>query len=247
MIEVTNLIKQYGRLKALDDVSAGIESGKVTAVLGPNGAGKTTLIKCLLGLVKPDSGTMMIDGEEITGKSAYRKKIGYMPQSPAYPENLTVQEIFDMIRDLRVDTTDHSGAGIDNELIDMFRLEPEMNKTFKKLSGGNKQKTSAVIAFMFRPQLLFLDEPTAGLDPVASSHLKDKIAKERDNGKTIVLTSHIMSDIQELASDIVYLVEGRLHFHKTVKNLLEETGEHTLERAVAHIMEERSYANAESN
>lgn len=239
MIDVKSLTKKYGKLTALNDVSLSIERGKVTAVLGPNGAGKTTLVKCMLGLVKPDAGEIFIDGEEITGKSAYRSKIGYMPQEPAYPENLTVKEIIEMIRDLR-----NNPVNTDESLAEKFNLQRETNKSFKKLSGGNKQKTSAVISFMFDPALLFLDEPTAGLDPVASSHLKDKIAAEKEKGKTIILTSHIMSDIEELASDVIYIVEGKLYFHKTVSQLLQETGEASLERAIAQIMEKREYANA---
>jgi Cu-processing system ATP-binding protein len=215
----------------LDDLDLEIPTGKVTAILGPNGAGKTTLIKSILGLVKPDGGTIEVAGERLTGDAAYRAGIGYMPQAARYPENLTVREIFAMIRDLR-----GSVAETDEELMALFELESQMEKQFRTLSGGNRQRVSAALAFLFRPPLLFLDEPTAGLDPVASSTLKDKILRERAAGRTIVLTSHVMSEVEELADGVVYLLDGKVYFEEAVESLLERTGESTLERAMARVM-----------
>lgn len=237
MIRIKQLHKTFGKLAVLDNLNLDIEDGKITAVLGPNGAGKTTLIKCILGLVKPDSGSIEINKEIINGDSAYRNNIGYMPQIARYPENLSVSEILDMISDLR-----NNPENQDFELADSFNLKTEMKKAFKNLSGGNRQKVSAVLATMFRPSTLFLDEPTAGLDPVSSSILKDKITRERDRGTTIILTSHIMSEIQELADDVVYLLEGKIHFRKTVPELLDETGMPTLERAIASIIKKQKEA-----
>ncbi len=270
MINITSLNKHYGALHALKSVDVAIEPGRITAVLGPNGAGKTTLIKSVLGLVKPDSGVITVDGVRVNGESQYREKIGYMPQLARYPENLTVSEIVKMIRDIRktasarlktkqkvqfeltakmqeAEQSHHPGSASgmngqshpqkpsepDMELWERFNLDTEKDKPFRTLSGGNRQKISAVLAFMFRPGILFLDEPTSGLDPVSSSMLKDKILAERDRGTTIVLTSHIMSEVQELADHVVYLLEGKLYFEKSVSKLLEETGQPTLERAIA--------------
>jgi Cu-processing system ATP-binding protein len=231
VIRVNKLRKRFGRLQVLDDLELEIASGKVTAILGPNGAGKTTLIKSILGLVRPDGGSIEIGGEPLTGGAGYRADIGYMPQVAHYPGNLTVREILEMIRDLR------GGAGErDEELIALFDLEGQMEKQFRNLSGGNRQRVSAALAFLFRPSLLFLDEPTAGLDPVASSTLKDKILRERAAGRTIVLTSHVMSEVEELADTVVYLLDGRVYFEEPVKALLERTGEPTLERAMARVM-----------
>ncbi len=232
MITVNNLKKKFGKLEALKGVDVTFNPGEITAVLGPNGAGKTTLIKSILGLVRPDEGTIYFDEKPLKGDYTYRERIGYMPQQARYPENLTVKEILGMIRDLR-----NYPEKQDEELVKMFNLESEMNKQFKTLSGGNKQKMSAVLAFLFCPDVLFLDEPTAGLDPIASSKLKDKIITEKNNGKTIILTSHIMSEIQELADKVVYLLEGRLHFVTTVPNLLDDTGQPNLERALASKLE----------
>ena len=230
MIRIEKLQKRFGRLEVLRELDLKIETGRVTAVLGPNGAGKTTLIKSLLGLVRPDGGEMTIDGKRVEG-SEYRRNIGYMPQAARYPENLTVEEILHMIKDLRGRFDD-----LDEELIELFDLEEQFEKPFKTLSGGNRQRVSAALAFLFRPRLLFLDEPTAGLDPLGSSYLKDKILKERAAGTTIVLTSHVMSEVEELADTVVYMLDGKVYFESSVADLLAETGEGTLERALARKM-----------
>lgn len=237
MITISNLSKSFGKLKVLDALNLTIDDSKVTAILGPNGAGKTTLIKCVLGLVKPDQGSIDVNANRINGDSAYRNDIGYMPQIARYPENLQVNEILDMIRDLR-----NNPQNQDTELLEAFGMASEMEKAFKNLSGGNRQKVSALLAMLFQPKILFLDEPTAGLDPVSSSVLKDKIARERDRGTTIVLTSHIMSEIQELADEIVYLLDGRIYFRKTVAQILEETGMATLERGIAELIKQQKNA-----
>jgi Cu-processing system ATP-binding protein len=231
MVSVENLSKRFGKLQVLDGLDLKICTGEVTAVLGPNGAGKTTLIKSILGLVKPDAGTITVDGERINGSPDYRQKIGYMPQIARYPENLTAREIISMIRDLRDDAT-----AVDESLFADLKLEPELDKPFRTLSGGNKQKVSAVLAFLFRPSILILDEPSAGLDPISSSVLKDRILAERSAGRTVILTSHIMSEVHELADRVVYLLDGRIHFEASVDGLLDVTGEASLERAVARMM-----------
>lgn len=238
MIQINALNKKYGSLQALSSVNVEVMPGRITAVLGPNGAGKTTMIKSILGLVKPDSGTITVDGIQVNGESRYREMIGYMPQMARYPENLTLTEIVEMIRDIRkVSSKSESGTAHDQtpdlELWERFGLDSEKDKAFRTLSGGNRQKVSAVLAFLFRPKVLFLDEPTTGLDPVSSSILKDKILAERDRGATIILTSHIMSEVQELADQVIYLLEGKVYFEQSVTGLMEETEQPTLERAIA--------------
>ncbi len=241
MISISNLEKHYGLLHALKSINVSIAPGKITAVLGPNGAGKTTLIKSVLGLVKPDSGTITVDGKKVNGDSGYREIIGYMPQIARYPENLTLQEIVEMICDIRgygnakIDLD--SDKRLDLDLWKHFGLDKEKDKPFRTLSGGNRQKVSAVLAFLFRPKVLFLDEPSTGLDPVSSSVLKDKILAEKERGTTIILTSHIMSEVQELSDQVVYLLDGQICFEKSVSNLITETGQSTLERAIARKIE----------
>lgn len=231
MIEIINLNKYFGKSLVLNDINLSIESGKVTAIVGPNGSGKTTLIKSVLGLVRPTSGTIMVDGENIHDNFSYKNKIGYMPQIARYPENLTAAELLSLVKELRNNFQMNA-----EDLIKSFKLLDEMQKPFKNLSGGTKQKVSATIAFAFNPKILFLDEPTAGLDPVSSSFFKDLVWKEKHNKKTIVLTSHIMSEVQELADEIVFLLEGEIKFKGTIEALLNNQKETKLERAIAELM-----------
>lgn len=232
MIELQDLTKRFGRLSVLRGLDLAIVPGRVTAIIGPNGAGKTTLIKTILGLTRPDGGRVVVAGHQVDGDPAYRACIGYMPQIARFPENLTGRELLAMLTDLRLT----SAARRDDELIAAFGLEPELDKPLRTLSGGTRQKVNAVAAFLFDPPILVLDEPTAGLDPVSAGVLKDKIQRTRDAGKTFILTSHIMSELEELADDVAFLLEGQVRFAGPVRVLKQRTGEHRLERAVARLM-----------
>lgn len=235
MIALKNIEKKFGKFHVLKNIFLEIQPGKITAIVGPNGSGKTTIIKSILGLVKPESGDILIDDKSIIGEHLYRKNIGYMPQSASFPENLTVREVIKMIADLR-----NEEINIESNLIEILNLIPEMNKQIKNLSGGNKQKLSAYIALIFNPSIIILDEPTAGLDPVASSNLKQRILEECSNGKTIILTSHIMTEIEELSDNIIFLIDGKIVFDGEVKDLIESSGEHKLEKAIANMMTENA-------
>ena len=136
-----------------------------------------------------------------------------------------------MMKDLR-----GKNKAQDKELISYFKLQKELLKPLRTLSGGNRQKISAVIALMFDADILILDEPTAGLDPVSSSLLKDLILLERQKGKTVIITSHIMSELEELANNVVCLFDGEIFYSGTVADLIETSGKHNLERAIAKLM-----------
>ena len=232
-LELAGIRKRFGRLQVLDGVDAVVASGRVTAIVGPNAAGKSTLIKCVLGLVRPDEGQIRVLGEPVGTDPGYRRRIGYMPQGAPFPENLTGHEILRMLKGLRGESE------TDEELIHRFNLGPELAKPIRTLSGGTRQKLNAVVAFLFRPSVVILDEPTAGLDPLASGILKEKIQEAVERGTTVVLTSHIMSEIEELATEVIFLVEGRVHFQGTMEQLRRTTGEQRLERAVARLMRAR--------
>ena len=231
MIRIDGLAKRFGQLDVLQGVDLTIEAGRVTAIIGPNGAGKTTLIKIILGLARADRGSVRVMGEPVGDDPAYRTRIGYMPQIARFPQNLTGVELLAMLRDLR-----GGAAGTDDDLIRRFALEPELDKPLRTLSGGNRQKVNAVAAFLFDPDLVVLDEPTAGLDPVASGILKDKVRDERDRGKSFILTTHIMSEVDELADDVVLLHDGRVRFAGPVHDLKVRTRQLNLERAIAEMM-----------
>ena len=239
MIVAKNITKKFGKLKALDNVSVTFSKGECIALLGPNGCGKTTLIKSLLGMVVPESGTIHFNNESITDKWMYRSRIGYMPQIGRYPENMTIANVIDMMKDIRKE----GDKSADEELVKSFGLQNMMQKKMRTLSGGTTQKVSAALAFMFHPGVLILDEPTAGLDPLSSEKLKQKIIKEKQKGKLILITSHILSELDDLITEVFYMQEGKLLFHKKLSALKEETGEVKLSKAIAKIMSAEELLN----
>jgi Cu-processing system ATP-binding protein len=236
MIQIANLSKSFGRLRVLSNIGLELEPGTSTALIGPNGSGKTTLIKCLLGLVIPDGGSVRIDGEEVISAWQYRSKIGYMPQIGRYPDNITIAQLFGMIRQIGKGNDTAS----DEELIRSFGLEAIGHKAMRSLSGGTRQKVSACLAFLFDPSILILDEPTAGLDPLSVEILKDKVRREQDKGKIILITSHILSDLEELTSNVILMNEGQIFFHKSIEALKAETACDNLSKAVARMMAEHN-------
>jgi Cu-processing system ATP-binding protein len=234
MIKINGLTKSYGKLSVLKHIDLHLQQGTVYAIVGPNAAGKTTLIKTILGLTKADTGTIEINNLQINGDCSYRNHIGYMPQIAKFPENLTVKEILRLVRDLR-----NNPEQTDDQLISAFKLQSELHKPVKNLSGGTRQKLSAVIAFLFQPSILILDEPTAGLDPISSSTLKDKIIQEKNNNKTVIITSHIMSEIEELCDYIIFLLDGLIYFQGSKEMVHKHTQQVNLERAIAILMESK--------
>jgi Cu-processing system ATP-binding protein len=232
MIIANNVNKSFGKMQVLKDISVNCEEGQCIALIGPNGSGKTTFIKCLLGMVVPDSGFITFKGSNIIHDWTYRKHIGYMPQIGRYPDNMTIAQVFEMMKDIRKQKNN-----IDEELIYAFGLDKLMQKRMRTLSGGTRQKVSAALAFLFNPDVLILDEPTAGLDPVASEILKEKIIAEKQKGKLILITSHILSELDDLITQVMYLQEGQLRFHKSIELLREDTGEEKLAKAIARVMQ----------
>ncbi|RYM35052.1 ABC transporter ATP-binding protein [Brumimicrobium glaciale] len=234
MIKIENLHKKYGKNKILTGVDLEIPEKGIFAILGPNGSGKTTMIKSILGMVVPEKGKIFIDGKATHPNGLYRKDLDYLPQIANFPGNLGVKELIKMIKDLR------GTKANEEELIQLFGLTPYLDKKLSNLSGGTKQKVNLVLAFMFDSPIIILDEPTSGLDPVAMLNLKRLIAKEKAKGKTILVTSHIMSFVEEISDEIVFLLEGKIYFKGTIQELREKTGEVDLEHAIANILTENN-------
>lgn len=235
MIEIVQLNKSFGKLKALNNVTLCAGNGKCIALIGPNACGKTTLIKSILGMVVPDSGTIKIKEQNIANNWEYRSLIGYMPQIGRYPEQMKIGQVIDMLKDIRQDVSNY-----DDELIKGFSLNSLYNKRMGTLSGGTMQKVSASIAFMFNPEILILDEPTAGLDPMASEVLKEKIKAEKNKGKLILITSHVLSELDELSTHIIYMQDGSILLFKEMNAFKEQTGESKLTKAIAGFMNLKS-------
>ncbi len=235
MINISDLHKKFGKNEVLKGIDLNIEHGKIYAILGPNGSGKTTLIKSVLGMVIPDKGSIEVLGEPIKKGWKYRKQIDYLPQIANFPGNLKVNELIDMIKDLRND------KGNADTLIELFKLQPYCNKKLSNLSGGTKQKVNLVLAFMFNSQLLILDEPNTGLDPNALIQLKELIKKEKENGKTLLITSHVMQFVEEVADEVIYLLEGKIYFKGTLKALMAKTQQTNVEHAIAALTKTEGY------
>lgn len=230
MIEIKDLHKTFGKLSVLDGLDLDIQKGGIFAVLGPNGSGKTTLIKSILGMVIPDKGEIEIEGQSVLGKSAYRNDINYLPQIANFPSNLTVRELLSMVKNLR------PKEAHDQELIDLFSLDEHLEKKLGNLSGGTKQKVNIVLTFMFDSEIIVLDEPTTGLDPVSLIHLKQIIEREKQRNRTILITTHIMSFVEEVADEIVFLLDGKIYFKGSSVELKKQTGQPDLEHAIAVLM-----------
>ncbi|MFK5856134.1 MAG: ABC transporter ATP-binding protein [Bacteroidota bacterium] len=230
MIKIKELHKHFGKLTVLDGLNLEFKKGGIFAILGPNGSGKTTLIKCMLGMVIPNKGDITIDGKSVLKKWEYRNNLNYLPQIANFPSNLTVIELIKMVKNLRPKKAN------EQELIDIFGLGEFLQKKLGNLSGGTKQKVNLTLAFMFDSDLIILDEPTTGLDPIALIHLKDIIRKEKEKGKTILITTHIMSFVDEMADEIVFLLDGSIYFKGSGDDLKKQTKINNLEQAIASLI-----------
>jgi len=228
MIVVHNACKKFGQLIALDRVSLELSMGKSYALIGPNGSGKTTLIKSILGLVVPTSGEILFNSKSIFNDWKYREQIGYMPQIGRYPDNMRIGQLLEMMKNIRPGV-----AKIDEELIDEFKLGKIYDKRLHALSGGTRQKLSASLAFLFHPPVMILDEPTAGLDPISVEILKEKILHEKKMGKLMIITSHVLNELDELTEQLIYMFEGRVQYNNSIESLKEETSELKLNKAIA--------------
>ncbi|MGB5418280.1 ABC transporter ATP-binding protein [Algibacter sp.] len=232
MVSIHNLHKKFGKNQVLSGLNLSIKEGGIFAVLGPNGSGKTTLIKSILGMVIPNKGEISVLGKSIKDNSEYRHQIDYLPQIANFPSNLRVEELIKMIKDLRGQTNE------DLRLIELFKLQPFLDKKLGNLSGGTKQKVNIVLTFMFDSPLIILDEPTSGLDPISLLRLKDLIQAEKNKGKTILITSHIMSFVEEISDEIVFILEGQIYFKGTISELKSKTSQPDFEHAIASILTE---------
>ena len=230
MVTIQHLYKSFGPVDVLQGVNLKISEAGIVAILGPNGSGKTTLIKSMLGMVIPQKGEIFIDEQQVLGKWEYRNDISYMPQIANFPQNLRVRELINMIKNLRTETS------LDQELIEQFKLQPFLDKKLGTLSGGTRQKVNIVLTFMFDSPLIILDEPTTGLDPVALIYLKRLIAEEKAKGKTILITTHIMNLVEEVADRVIFLLDGNIYFDGTVDALKQQTQQQNLEHAIAEIL-----------
>lgn len=239
MISISDLYKSYGKFEVLKGINLLIPKGSVLGLVGPNACGKTTLMKCLLGLTHFTNGKVTINNEDIIIGNEYRRMVGYMPQNPDFPANLSVLEILEMMEDLRGEK-----AVYKEDLIECFSLADSLDKKFGVLSGGTKQKVAAVLAFMFEVAILILDEPTVGLDPISGSKFKDLVRARASKGTTIIIVSHVLSELEQVVTDISFIFEGKVLATTSLAELKNKVGhslgDSSLEKAVMEIFSDKN-------
>ncbi len=231
MVKIQNIEKSFGKLSVLKGINLNIEKGKIVAVLGPNGSGKTTLIKSILGLVIPDKGEIFVNEKSIFHNCEYRNHIGYLPQIARFPENLNVNELLSMIEDLRKSKAEKE------ELFSLFEIHDFLNKPLRSLSGGTRQKVNVIISLMFSPDIYIFDEPTVGLDPISRVRFKEWVKQEKQNEKTALFVTHLLSEVDELADEIIFLMDGKIYYKGSPQELKSVQEENTLEKAIAKMLE----------
>lgn len=229
MIHFKNIHKSFGRQQVLKGIDVLIDKPGIYAVLGPNGSGKTTLIKSLMAMVRPSQGQIDFMNQPVQDDE-YRRHIAYLPQIARFPENLTTSEFFDFIENIR------GKASRKKELIEWFDLAEYLNENLRTLSGGTRQKINLVSALMYDTKVVVLDEPTIGLDPVALLKLKDWIRREQKQEKMILFTTHVMDIVEELADEIIFILEGKVYYRGDQETLFEQTSTSDVEHAIAHLL-----------
>jgi phospholipid/cholesterol/gamma-HCH transport system ATP-binding protein len=241
VIEVKGLYTRFGSHLVHENINLCVQRGEVLALVGGSGAGKTALMRQMLGLETPAQGTVHVFGEPLHGhdrpKLQSMRRCGVLFQKGALFSALSVYDNIALpMRELHT---------LDEDMIrDLVMLKLKMvdiaaqhaTKMPAELSGGMIKRIALARATALDPELLFLDEPTAGLDPVSSEILKEKIISQKQKGKLILITSHILSDLEDITTEVIYLQEGKLKFHKSLQQLKEDTGEEKLTRAIAQVM-----------
>lgn len=204
-VHLENLSKFYGKTVGIKEVSFDVYQGEVFGILGPNGAGKTTAIRTLLGLIRATSGSAMILGENaLTPNTELRKRIGYLPGIAATYDRYTARGYLKFMAEMR-------GLTLDSRIESLARrMELELDTHIHDLSKGNRQKVSVVQAFMHDPDVLFLDEPTSGLDPIVQREFEKLLQETRSRGAAVILSSHVLSEVEHLADRIAIFFQGRI-------------------------------------
>ena len=218
VIEIAELTKRYGDIVANDRVTFDVESGEIFGYLGPNGAGKTTTIRLLLGLIKPTDGTAQVLGADIRDRRALtsvKRDIGYLPDTLGFDERLTGEQVLDYFARMRGDERRE-------EMLELFT--PPLDRKVEEYSAGNRRMLGIVQAFMHDPELVIMDEPTAGLDPLKQDRLHLFLQEECDNGKTIFFSSHILSEVQRIADRVGIIRDGEIVTLEDIETLLKRSG-----------------------
>lgn len=238
-LEIAGLVKRYGDRTVVDALDLTAARGEVTAVLGPNGAGKTTTIECCEGLRQPDGGTVRVLGlDPVADARTLRPRVGVMLQDGGLPTGIRAADMLAHVARLYADPRDVG------ELSERLGLGAFARTTVRRLSGGQRQRLALAAALVGRPELVFLDEPSAGLDPQSRRAVWDLVRELRDEGVTVVLTTHLMDEAEDLADQVVVVDHGRVIAHGTVRELVSSADDRTLRLDAAPGLDTASLADA---
>ena len=222
MIDIKDLTMKYKNGKGVSNISISVQNGEVKGLLGPNGAGKSTTMRSLMGFLIPSEGILKVEGIDTLENPVDAKKIiGYLPGDPQLPQNLNSKTLFKLGADMRSHSTDYA-----MELAEKFELE--IDQSLKELSKGNRQKVALILALLHKPKALILDEPTSGLDPFHQRTFFEIIKKFAEDGASILLSSHIISEVEKVADSMAVLKDGSKVYdetYETFSNQAKEDGE----------------------
>ena len=222
MIDIKDLTMKYKNGKGVSNISISVQNGEVKGLLGPNGAGKSTTMRSLMGFLIPSEGILKVEGIDTLENPVDAKKIiGYLPGDPQLPQNLNSKTLFKLGADMRSHSTDYA-----MELAEKFELE--IDQSLKELSKGNRQKVALILALLHKPKALILDEPTSGLDPFHQRTFFEIIKKFAEDGASILLSSHIISEVEKVADSMAVLKDGSKVYdetYETFSNQAKKDGE----------------------
>lgn len=214
ILECKSLSKVYGRVPALNSVDLSIEKGRIVGLLGPNGSGKTTLIKLANGLIVPTSGEILVDGMKPSVET--KKKISYLPDRNYLDNDQSVDSIIKLFKDFYEDFREEKAQ----QMLDSLHIDPK--KRMKTLSKGTKEKVQLILVMSRKADLYLLDEPIAGVDPAARDYIMDTIIRNYDENSTILISTHLISDIEKVLDEAIFIHEGNITLHKSIDEIREE-------------------------
>ena len=226
MLEVKNLTKFFGIKKVVDNVSFSVENGKILGVLGKNGAGKSTTFRMILNILEPDEGEVLYNGEKIDSKVS--DKIGYLPEVGSLIDSYTVYEQCMYYGKMKSMSEEQIKKNM-FDLLERFSIVEYANMKIKELSKGNKQKIQFIISILHDPDLIILDEPFSGLDPVSVEYFKNVILELKEKGKTIIFSSHVMSQVEMLCEDVLIIDKGKVILNCNLNDIKQEYSSKTLD------------------
>lgn len=226
MLQITNLTKQFKKIKAVDNISFKVQQGDIYGFLGPNGAGKTTSIRMIMGIIKPDNGSIKLNDSDIN--TIYRKNLGYLPEDRGLYQKQNLIEILDYFGCLKgLDKKEANNRA--NLWLERFNLDDQKRRKVEELSKGNQQKIQFIIALLHDPHLIILDEPFTGLDPVNQILLKEVIKEKQEEGKTIIFSTHQMEQVERLCNNICLINKGHILLEGPLSEIRKSHSEDAIE------------------